>query len=164
MGTTWLLFDAAVLFSTGATLPFFVEGGILDSVVSMLSVMVGIYFGLAGLVATSNSPWMNEQMPGGITIPGKTSPMTRSEFFMSLMVYCSALSMTFVFLGASTRIEIGSLFEHFLLSPLAIRTASTAQAIGSIVLSSVVVAGSVHLFTSSILSLRFLTRNSKYGG
>lgn len=151
-GFVWLLADLSHFVLIGRTVSFFHPGGVLDGIVGMLSVMVGIYFGLAGVVATSTNDWLQSVMPGGIQRPNSASPMTRSEFFMTLLIYCSASSMTIVFAAALFGPMCVALIDSVGTALPGLRVAV------SLISSSAVLVICFHLFLSSILSFRFLSR------
>jgi hypothetical protein len=159
----WSVADVLHMIVADRTVNFFSEKGVLESLVALLSVMVGIYFGLAGVFIASSNPWLDSAMPNGVLSPDSKTPMTRKAFFVSLLVYCSASSSALVFLGAllpPVARPLVDLSMGFATSE-GFAYAGELRAILSILCSTGVVFAYAHLFLSSLLSLRFL---SKAGG
>ncbi len=162
IGLMWLGGQALHVWLLGATMNFFHLGGALDSIQTLLSVMVGIYFGLAGVFGATSKGWLDGQMPGGIPNPGNGQPMTRRAFFMRLLVYCASMSTVLVFITALAPGLILPMVREGLIWGAANWPGVGwwwARVVGSSVVSSVIVVLMAHLLLSSLLSSRFLSRD-----
>lgn len=160
---SWFVVDLLHVCLTGKAINFFQTGGVLPNIATMLSVMVGVYFGLAGVFVASSNPWLDNPMPNGVVRPGTNATMTRGEFFMSLLIYCAAASTVIVFAAA---------FVPPVVIPILDVVLSTAKSNGfaygwymrvalSLSGSSMFVCACAHLFLASLLSFRFLSKSGQ---
>ncbi len=161
VGGTWGLADVALIAFDQPPLAVFGPGGALNALATMLSVMVGVYFGLAGLFAASGTEWLDEEMPGGIENPDNGEPFIRRDFFVTMLVYCASTSTVLVFLLALAPPVLSPLLDLVFVAVSdgsGESAAALVKAIGSAVGSLPLVSVTTHLFLTSLLGARFLER------
>jgi hypothetical protein len=153
----WAVADGAQLATTGETINFFHPDGVLASINGMQSVMVGIYFGLAGVFVASVNAWLDDDMPGGIYLDDPAAPVTRREFFLAMLVYCAAVSTVLVFASAVV-VPAVLPFAGAALDAADLKTGQPVRGITSVAVSSVAMWAVAHVYVVTIQSLWMLRR------
>jgi len=159
-GCVWVFGNIIHMKITGHTVNFFHSGGVFSSLQGMLSVMVGVYFGLAGVFAASPSPWLGETMPNGVLYPGTEASMTRRDFFMRLLVYCAATSTVILFFGSLLPPLVIPIADYLTTLDLPPMYVKAGRIFASLITSAIFVVATTHLLVSSLLGARFLVRSA----
>lgn len=156
-GLGWVALEVVHWRVTGTAIGFFSQDGVMSSIATAFSALVGVYFGLAGVVVATPSPWLDETIIGSPRRPDDSEgsqheSMTRRAFFGCLLVYCAATSTIIVF-SAALLTPVGAALGRALLSPPLAGAVSAGA-------GAVVVTVTSHVLLASFLGFRFLSRSA----